>query len=347
MAVEANAGLPEVTFVPEQCLFCNMMSPDFDTNLTHMHKSHGLFIPLEIDDGVLVLVVDLKTLVQYLHLVIFEYHECLLCHTGRQTKQAVQQHMMGKGHCRIDLDGEESEFRDFYEEVDDGSAESESALDEAETSASDDETTRETTTDKPKGRQPSPGLDDKSLWLSSGKTLSHRSAPLPRYHRPLAETQRVARRGADHKLPASAAAPRAMDKAQDPTDDDAPDPAQEEGSRTLTRLERRAETNNRSTLSHALARLSANDRAALGHLPVVEQRAMVLRQFKQQDKAGSREHRYWGESTCMQTQIDTDREVEEDSWLTIVTSNLGKMGRKNNSLLMEHFVSDVPGRRLG
>lgn len=309
--VEVDAGLPEPSFILEQCLFCNLTSPDFDTNVSHMHKNHGLFIPLEIEDGLLALVVDLETLVQYLHLVVSGYKECLFCHTGRQTTQAVQQHMMGKGHCRIDLDGE-SEFRDFYEEVDNASAASENALDEGDLGESypksDDEITQETTTDKQSKRQASFETDGNSLCLSSGKVLSHRSAPPPRRHRPLAETQRVAHRGADHKLPASSSATRPpRDASREATEDATSGPAEAAAapasSRTLTRFERRAETKNRSTLSVALSRLSANDRAALVHLPGSQQRAVVLRQFKQQDKVVSRERRYWGKS-----RIQTDTE---------------------------------------
>ena len=58
-----------------------------------MQKSHGLFIPHHQH-----LAVDLETLFRYLHLVIFGYRECIQCGTERATIQAVQQHMIGKGH---------------------------------------------------------------------------------------------------------------------------------------------------------------------------------------------------------------------------------------------------------
>lgn len=292
---EADAGLPELTFTPGQCLFCNYISPDFDASISHMHKNHGLFIPLDIEDGSLVLAVDLETLVRYLHLVVFGYNECLYCHTQRQTTQAVQQHMIGKGHCHVDLEGDESEFKDFYE-VDDGSSVSEHDLDEERTSAgTKDGETREASRGQASRNQPSFNVDGQSLYLSSGKVLAHRSAPPPRHHRPLAETQSLARRGVDHALPdASMPASTSTYTSLPGSAGDDASPTTAASSKALNRAERRAETNNRSTLSLALSRLSANDRAALSHLPTSEQRAIVLTQFKQQDKGRQYERRYRG-----------------------------------------------------
>ncbi|KUI59983.1 hypothetical protein VP1G_07195 [Cytospora mali] len=295
-AEAVDASLPELTFAPEQCLFCNSISPDFDANISHMQKKHGLFIPVDVDDGFLQLAIDLETLVRYLHLVVFGYNECLYCHSQKQTTQAVQQHMMGKGHCRIDLDGEESEFKDFYEEVEDDSAASENDLVEEETlSRSDPEETGENSSHQRSRRQPSFKVDGKSLSLSSGKVLSHRSVPPPRQHRPLAETQSLSRRHAGHTLPTtSSSASGTTHKSPDPGGDDVSPAATSESSRALTRFERRAETSNRPTFSLALSKLSVNDRAALAHLPASQQRAVVLTQFKQQDKARQHERRYRG-----------------------------------------------------
>lgn len=275
-----------------KCLFCNTTSPDFESNLSHMSKKHSLFIPSAIDNDSLTLAVDLETLVQYMHLVISTYHECLFCHTQRQSAHAVQQHMMGKGHCRVDLEDDESEFRDFYEDLGDGSDSNstEDGLgpeDEAEAAPA-----------SSRGTTGAPlRLRDKSLLLSSGKLLSHRSAQLPKYHRPLSETQKPTRRGADQALPgldplsnfAQSAAPN--ENGIDPSAPSA-DPSADT-SRALTRLERRAEANSRSTLSVALEKMSLNDRAALAHLPPAEQRAFVVRQFKQQDKARQQSRSYW------------------------------------------------------
>lgn len=55
----------ETAFNPLQCLFCCHFNHDLDDNLEHMHKKHGLFIP-DTEN----LVVDLHTLLEYLHLIM-------------------------------------------------------------------------------------------------------------------------------------------------------------------------------------------------------------------------------------------------------------------------------------
>jgi pre-60S factor REI1 len=96
-------------FNEDQCLFCNRVSATLDENVTHMAKSHGLHIePAN-------LLVDVGSLLAYFHVVISGCYECLYCGTQRSTRQAVQQHMMGKGHCKYDLANADSELRDFYD----------------------------------------------------------------------------------------------------------------------------------------------------------------------------------------------------------------------------------------
>ncbi|KAK0716074.1 C2H2 type zinc-finger-domain-containing protein [Lasiosphaeris hirsuta] len=97
-------------FISEQCLFCNELSETFDVNMSHMHKTHGLLIP---DDETLI--VDMETLIGYLHLVLYGYRECLFCRSERRTVEAAQQHMVGKGHCKLNLDDLDSEYRDFFD----------------------------------------------------------------------------------------------------------------------------------------------------------------------------------------------------------------------------------------
>ena len=95
-------------FKAEQCLFCPLVSDTFESNASHMKSAHNLTIPYESS-----LSVDLVTLIWYLHLVIFSYHECIFCGTRRRTVEAVQQHILGKGHCRFQLEGEMLEFYDL------------------------------------------------------------------------------------------------------------------------------------------------------------------------------------------------------------------------------------------
>lgn len=126
-------------FIPEECLFCNHASKDFDENVSHMRQTHSLVIPFQSS-----LAVDLNTLIWYLHLVIFGYRECICCGRRRRTVEAIQQHMIGSGHCRFNVTSEISEFYDMPSK-DEQDAESSSRPDEH------------------------------TLRLPSGKLLSHRS----------------------------------------------------------------------------------------------------------------------------------------------------------------------------
>jgi pre-60S factor REI1 len=96
-----------VDFVPDQCLFCGQLSGTFEASLAHMQKAHSFVVPYQP-----LLSVDLQTLVWYLHLVIFGYRECIGCGRRRNTVEAVQQHMLAKGHSRFDLT---EEYVDFYD----------------------------------------------------------------------------------------------------------------------------------------------------------------------------------------------------------------------------------------
>ncbi|KAF5004879.1 hypothetical protein FDECE_8661 [Fusarium decemcellulare] len=97
-----------VEFIPEECLFCNRTSSDFEENLAHMHQAHSLIIPFQSS-----LAVDLQTLVWFLHMVIFSYRECICCGRRRRTTEAVQQHMTSMGHCRFNVTEEMSELYDL------------------------------------------------------------------------------------------------------------------------------------------------------------------------------------------------------------------------------------------
>lgn len=292
---EADSEPQGASFDPTQCLFCSATSPDFESSLSHMSKSHSLFIPAAIDNGSLKLAVDLETLVRYMHLVIHTYHECLFCHTQRHSASAAQQHMTGKGHCRVDLEDGGSEFRDFYESPRSGEGDSNSSGEEELGSEGEVEGT-ETESESVQAGDGSPlRLREGGLLLSSGKLLAHRSAPVPRNHRPLAETQKPTRREA---LAAASTSKPESPPTQSSEDgagpsEPSPDAPEADTGRALTRLERRAESNSKSALSVAMARMSLSDRAALAHLPAAEQRAVVLRQFKQQDRARHESRRFW------------------------------------------------------
>lgn len=98
----------EEIFNPVQCLFCNTKSSSLDSNMTHMSHAHNFFIP---DAEHLI---DLESFLSYLFAIVSAFHECLFCGSVRSTKLGVQDHMRGKGHCKLDFEDEEQEFRLFY-----------------------------------------------------------------------------------------------------------------------------------------------------------------------------------------------------------------------------------------
>ncbi|UNI24996.1 hypothetical protein JDV02_010707 [Purpureocillium takamizusanense] len=107
---ELGPKTPKKPFDPRRCLFCKSYAVGFNESLEHMTKKHSFLIPNESK-----LIVDPEIFIEYLYLVVFGYFECLYCGSPRQTLQAAQQHMVGKGHCKIDIDKEDSEYRDFYQ----------------------------------------------------------------------------------------------------------------------------------------------------------------------------------------------------------------------------------------
>ena len=72
-----------------------------------MASTHSFIVPFQDS-----LNVNLETLIWYFHLVIFGYHECVLCGKRRVNALSVQQHMRAAGHCRFEVDGEVTEFYD-------------------------------------------------------------------------------------------------------------------------------------------------------------------------------------------------------------------------------------------
>ena len=140
----------EEHFSPLQCLFCNVESTSLDSNLTHMSHAHSFFIP---DAEYLI---DMESLLSYLFAIVAVFHECVFCGSLRSSKFAVQDHMRGKGHCKVDFEDDEHQLKQFYDfsgDVDDG--------------GEDD------------GEELAEGVnlvpDEDELRLPSGKILGHRS----------------------------------------------------------------------------------------------------------------------------------------------------------------------------
>lgn len=97
----------------EECLFCPSISSSLENNINHMSVKHGFFLP---DADYLV---DLEGMITYLGEKVGEGHMCLWCgERGRtfHSPQAVQKHMVDKGHCKIFFEKEAAlEFADFYD----------------------------------------------------------------------------------------------------------------------------------------------------------------------------------------------------------------------------------------
>jgi pre-60S factor REI1 len=230
-------------FNESQCLFCHRSSSDLDHNLEHMSKSHGLHIVT------LNLLVDIESLLAYFHLVISSYHECLYCGTQRNTRQAVQQHMTAKGHCKYDLTAKDAEFREFYD-LSALEAEKESQRNLIATRISDIELAA--AHDKSKKPRSSKRWDKHNLDITFSQS-EHGSA------------------SSGH----SSAPPSDSDTSSD-GNHTLVDPLRE----LSIREQKRA-----YTLNNQLSQFRAGDRRSLMHLPISQQRTILVTYHKQMEKA--------------------------------------------------------------
>ncbi|KAI5925103.1 C2H2 type zinc-finger-domain-containing protein [Camillea tinctor] len=258
-------------FIPGQCLFCPNSSTDFANNVIHMQKSHGLFIPHQQ-----YLLVDLETLFEYLHLVIFGYRECIHCGTERNTVQAVQQHMTGKGHCTLDISTEDSEFAEFYDFSE--------PIEDAESDIEGDDNERNQLQTRAGSNRPQkPQIaDEDSIRLPSGKIISRKS---PAQVAPSVSQLRRRARAQSSQLEYSLEEPdsEAGSSKEDP-DPDVRD------KRLLSKREKRE----RATVAYQLANMSANDRNSLMHLPTSQQLSILVTQHRQMEKVQKEERRRQG-----------------------------------------------------
>ncbi|KXH55669.1 hypothetical protein CSAL01_09427 [Colletotrichum salicis] len=242
-------------YIPEECLFCNTTSDSLDGNVAHMHKAHGMFIPDKEK-----LIVDVETLVKYLHLVVFGYRECLQCGTQRRTAAAVQQHMLGKGHCRFDVTAEDSEFRDFYEQ----------SSDDGENTGKEGNARKAIADALEEGG---------SIRLPSGKQLSHRSAPGP--SRPRTRIGASNDTATSENIIQEGSGSSGINESEASFQLTAPSgPGGKFDTKALTRAEKRD-----VVFEAQLSRLSINDRSALAHLSSAEQRSVLSTRQKQLGKA--------------------------------------------------------------
>ncbi|KAK7443370.1 hypothetical protein CaCOL14_012161 [Colletotrichum acutatum] len=231
---------PQEIFNPSQCLFCNELSTEFAESMVHMQQRHGLSIPNPES-----LIVDLETLIKYLHLVMVEYKECLYCGSVRNTAQTVRQHMTGKPHCRIDIGKLDSEFRDFYDLDSSCGRDSEDKFG-CRRFVDSDEDTRE---------------------LPSGKLVLHRNGKKLKNHRKPNQGEREA---SDSLL---------VGEGSSREDTSTALTASGYSKKDLTAA---ADKRDRIFEKH-LASLRPADRQVLSHLPLPQQRALVAKAKKQQE----------------------------------------------------------------
>ncbi|KAI1190886.1 C2H2 type zinc-finger-domain-containing protein [Nemania serpens] len=278
-SVEELIDSPNATmqpFTPGECLFCPNALLSFGNSVIHMQKSHGLFIPHQQN-----LIVDLETLFNYLHLVIFGYRECIQCGTRRTTVQAVQQHMTGKGHCRFDMSEQDSEFAEFY----DFSEPEDDVESDIEGEGEGDERKQEETATG-SSRKPL-FADEDSIRLPSGKIISRQSSAQ-------AGQSFTQSRRRTTRTPASQLLEHIV--AESGGEEEGEGPSKEEPGSDMpdTRILSKREKRERATATYQLANLSASDRSSLMHLPASQQRAILLAQHRHAEKVQKEEKRRQG-----------------------------------------------------
>ncbi|KAK7749981.1 hypothetical protein SLS62_008090 [Diatrype stigma] len=265
-------------FTPGQCLFCSNSLPSFADSVTHMQKSHGLFVPHPQR-----LIVDLETLFKYLHLIIFGYRECIQCGTERATVQAVQQHMIGKGHCRFDIAEQDSEFAEFYDfsEPEEGE-ESEVDFEEdgnIEEAGESEERDRRGNTSSSPSRNPVLA-DEESIRLPSGKIVSRQTSSIPAGPS-FTQLRRRTRTSASQLEYSIVAEP----------DEDEAVPGKEQPGSADTQILSKREKREKAAVTYQLANMSASDRNSLVHLPASQQLAILAAQYRHAEKVQQEERR--------------------------------------------------------
>jgi len=96
-----------------ECLFCCHWSQNMEKNLKHMTNEHSFYIP---DPEFMT---DMAGFITYLGIKVGADNECIKCgDVGKQYRsiEAVQKHMIDKGHSIINSEGEAYlEYSDFYD----------------------------------------------------------------------------------------------------------------------------------------------------------------------------------------------------------------------------------------
>ncbi|KAL5246657.1 hypothetical protein ACHWQZ_G018764 [Mnemiopsis leidyi] len=113
---EADMEIEEEDFeglAVNECLFCSHWSQNMEKNLKHMTNEHSFYIP---DPEYMT---DVTGFLTYLGIKVGADNECIKCgEDGKEFRsiEAVQKHMVDKGHSIINTDGDAYlEYSDFYD----------------------------------------------------------------------------------------------------------------------------------------------------------------------------------------------------------------------------------------
>ena len=101
---QANA----VQLAPGDSLFDRNSERTLEMSLEYMAVKFGCFVPFVEH------VEDLDGLMEYLRQRLTIGCSCLWCSKSFHSFQAVQAHMRDRSHCKINFEGEEDEYQDFY-----------------------------------------------------------------------------------------------------------------------------------------------------------------------------------------------------------------------------------------
>lgn len=179
------------------CLFCHTKQKanfeDLESNLAHMLKNHGLFIPEKK------YLVDIEGLIGYLGEKIGLGNVCLCCSYQGKNIEAVREHMLNKRHMRLPYETEDeklevSEFYDFSSTYDDNTIEDGKAENEEDwEDVSGDEVEDDEINDLPPTNDSAIYQNGNELILPSGAVVGHRS--LARYYRQNFAPERILSEG--------------------------------------------------------------------------------------------------------------------------------------------------------
>eukprot|EP00831_Metopus_contortus_P077576 TRINITY_DN7314_c0_g1_i4.p1 TRINITY_DN7314_c0_g1~~TRINITY_DN7314_c0_g1_i4.p1 ORF type:complete len:447 (-),score=77.38 TRINITY_DN7314_c0_g1_i4:16-1311(-) len=114
--IESHGKVPSTLDSLGVCLFCNKKSKNLDHNFEHMEEVHSFVLPYSEQ------IKDKKAVMRYLAEKIHIGNICIGCNNyrtgGFKTSQAVQQHMMDKGHTFLDLSTFLEEYANFVKHKD-------------------------------------------------------------------------------------------------------------------------------------------------------------------------------------------------------------------------------------